>query len=401
MAGSRTRKSTTAQATAAPEPETEFEAVALATALPSSTFRFEAWPTEHKVITQWFGARPEFYKKFGLPGHEGIDFVAPLGSKIFAVAPGTVKRVQETDDGNAYGIHVRIQHVDGYETIYGHFKSAIVKTGDAVNAGQQIGIADSTGNSFGSHLHLTLKHAGETLGKYPNHIVDPTPFVKALLEQGKDGAAYVKDIVPDGTQFQPGQAIPQRWTLRNTGTTAWDDGYTLAYLSGDRIGSPAFVPVSPTGPGATTDVFVDFQAPATPGKYRSVWQMRAPARPGGIPAARFGERMWIDIVVLGAAVPVEPQAIFAEELQAAAPAVQPTTAGAFDTLADLIAAFEGLGADEIAALLDRLPLLAGLEVILRGHAAQLGLLTDPQQQDALTQRTVEQIAALQERLGSR
>jgi murein DD-endopeptidase MepM/ murein hydrolase activator NlpD len=395
MAGTRTRKSRTMAATeAASEAE---DAVARDITPPASTFRFEAWPTEFRVVTQWFGARPEFYKKYGLPGHEGIDFVAPLGSKIFAVAPGTVKRVQATDDGNAYGIHVRIQHVDGYETIYGHFKSAIVKLGDQVAAGQLIGFADSTGNAFGSHLHLTLKHASETLGRYPNHIIDPTPFVKAVLEQGKDGAAYVKDIIPDGTQFQPGQTIQQQWTVRNTGTTAWGDGYALAYLSGDRLGGPASMPVPQTNPGGLADVPVTFQAPDTPGRYRSVWQMLAPAKPGGVPPTRFGERMWVDIMVPEVTVPAQPKELFeVAPVQPPAPILAPMV----DTLADVIASFENMSADEIQALLGNLPLLAGLEVILRGHAAQLDGLVG-EQLDTLTQRTMDHIVGLSERLKAR
>ncbi|MGE5603058.1 MAG: peptidoglycan DD-metalloendopeptidase family protein [Nitrososphaerales archaeon] len=395
MASTRTRKPRAAAAEAAPKTEA---AAGRDIAVPATTFRFEAWPTEFRVVTQWVGARPEFYAKYGLPGHEGVDFVAPLGSKIFAVAPGTIKRVQATDDGNAYGIHVRIQHADGYETIYGHFKSAIVKLGDQVAAGQQIGYADSTGNSQGSHLHLTLKHASETLGRFPNHIVDPTPFVKALLEQGKDGAAYVKDIIPDGTQFQAGQAFEQRWTVRNTGTTAWGEGYTLAYLSGDRIGGPASVPVPETSPGGLADVTVNFQAPAAPGKHRSVWQMLAPAKPGGVvPPTRFGERMWVDIVVPAVAAPAQPKELFEE---AAEQAAAPTPALIIDTLADVIGSFEDMSADEIEALLGNLPLLAGVEVILRGHAAQLGALSG-EQLDALTQRTLDQIVSLSERLRAR
>ena len=275
------------------------------------------------------------------------------------------------------------------------------------SAGQLIGLADSTGNSFGSHLHLTLKHATETLGKFPNHIVDPTPFVKALLEQGKDGAAYVKDLVPDGTKFQPGQAIEESWTMRNTGATAWGDGYTLAYLSGDRLGGPESVPVPVTNPGGLAEVQASFQTPTAPGKYRTVWQMLAPAKPGGVPPARFGERVWVDILVPAAPPVTPPQAAFAqplgiaeglaEQLPLGVPAAA-TEVLTGDTLADLVVSFEGMSADEIGAVLNQLPMLAGMEVILRGYAAQLAAATDSPQRDSLIQHTLDQIVALQQRL---
>jgi hypothetical protein len=231
--------------------------------------------------------------------------------------------------------------------------------------------------------------------------------VKALLEQGKDGAAYVKDLIPDGTQFQAGQAIAQRWTIRNTGTTSWGDGYTLAYLSGDRLGGPESVAVPQTNPGGLAEVPVNFQAPAAPGRYRSVWQMLAPAKPGGVAPTRFGERMWVDIVV-PAAAPVTPP-----ELGLAQPAdlsmglaEQPPLAGVpaapaapmGDILADMIMAFEGMTADEIQAVVSRLPMLAGMDVILRGYAAQLAAVPDSPQRDSLIERTLDQIVALQQRL---
>ena len=131
-------------------------------------------PTEYNVITQHFGVNPQYYAQFGLPGHEGIDFRAPHGTMIFACADGTVYRV-ETADNNNYGIHVRIEHADGYKTVYAHLMKPLVMVGDIVRAGEVIGLADNTGNSHGDHLHLTLK-----LGE---RILDPTPF---LLPFGLD-----------------------------------------------------------------------------------------------------------------------------------------------------------------------------------------------------------------------
>ncbi|NBD35825.1 MAG: peptidoglycan DD-metalloendopeptidase family protein, partial [Chloroflexi bacterium] len=82
------------------------------------------WPTEYGKITQEFGARPEFYQKFGLPGHEGVDFMAPEGSELYAVADGFVSDVRldgnSDPNGKPYGNQVRIQHEGGFTSIYAH-----------------------------------------------------------------------------------------------------------------------------------------------------------------------------------------------------------------------------------------------------------------------------------------
>lgn len=147
-------------------------------------FTFQHWPTEHKVITQTFGNNPEYYARFGLPGHEGVDIRAPLGSLLFAVAPGEVYEVVAYDDGHNYGIRVRVRHSDGYTLTYAHMQSVNVSVGDTVETGQVIGRADNTGNIIGglSHSHITLKNdeaweGGPEYIGYPYNIVDPTPFL--------------------------------------------------------------------------------------------------------------------------------------------------------------------------------------------------------------------------------
>lgn len=166
-----------------------------------SNFRFQAWPSEFRSINQYFGANPQSYAQFGLPGHEGIDIMAPSGSKVFAVAPGTVKMVRNNPQGHNYGKHVRVEHVDGYETIYAHLQDVNVSEGQAVEAGSLLGLADNTGNSFGSHLHLTLKHKGETQGNWPNNMIDPTPFLMPLLGVQKPAGPYTNGWAYDDGIF--------------------------------------------------------------------------------------------------------------------------------------------------------------------------------------------------------
>ncbi|MCI0395368.1 MAG: M23 family metallopeptidase [Chloroflexi bacterium] len=158
-------------------------------------FRFETWPTEFRIINQLFGVNRDFYARFGLPGHEGIDIQAPLGARIFAVAAGRVRVVNTNPAASNYGIHVRIEHADGYETIYGHFQEARVSLNQNVNAGDLLGLAGSTGNSTGPHLHLTLKKRGQSLPGYPENIIDPTPFLLPLLGWREPAGPYTNGWV--------------------------------------------------------------------------------------------------------------------------------------------------------------------------------------------------------------
>ena len=147
------------------------------------------WPTKYKVVTQAFGINPQWYERFGLPGHEGIDMRAPLNSPIYAVWRGTVSRVGWYA---AYGNHIRLSHTIGeniYESVYAHFERPTHwAVGMTVQRGQIIGDADSTGNSSGSHLHFSLKQfSGEKPNTFyqkafdwPYNLIDCTMFFREL-----------------------------------------------------------------------------------------------------------------------------------------------------------------------------------------------------------------------------
>jgi hypothetical protein len=156
-----------------------------------SSFQFEAWPTEFRTINQHFAANPQNYAQFGLAGHEGVDIMAPHGSKIFAVAAGMITLVHTNPNSHNYGIHVRLDHGNGYRTIYAHLQQASVRTGQRVAAGDLLGLADDTGNSFGSHLHLTLKRQGASLPGYPPDFIDPTPYLLPLMGWHRPAGPYV------------------------------------------------------------------------------------------------------------------------------------------------------------------------------------------------------------------
>lgn len=177
-----------------------------------TTFKFEAWPTEYRAINQYFGANPQNYAQFGLPGHEGLDIRAPEGSRVFCVAAGTVASVHSQPVGHNYGIHVRVNHADQYQTTYAHLKQCLVTPGQPVPAGTLLGLANNTGNSFGSHLHLTLKKLDASYLNWPFNIHDPTPFILPLLGWQTPAGPYV-----EGWAYLPGLTLGNGLAQANAG----------------------------------------------------------------------------------------------------------------------------------------------------------------------------------------
>lgn len=120
-------------------------------------------PLTRVFITQKFGLNPSMYKKYGLKGHNGIDFrtkfpTTPLGHcHVRALAPGVVSEVGN-QGRNGYGIFVRVNHDDGSQSVYGHLYKTFVKVGDRITRpslteGTIMALTDNTGASTGSHLH--------------------------------------------------------------------------------------------------------------------------------------------------------------------------------------------------------------------------------------------------------
>ena len=89
--------------------------------------------------------------------HYGTDFAADEGTPVLAFADGTVLAAGE-DEG--YGNYVKLDHGDGFVTLYGHCSALLVSAGETVQKGQTIALVGSTGQSTGPHLHFELMHNG-------------------------------------------------------------------------------------------------------------------------------------------------------------------------------------------------------------------------------------------------
>ena len=89
--------------------------------------------------------------------HEGLDIAAPLGTPVFAVASGVIKKAELL---GGWGNLVVIEHADGYASFYAHLEGFKVKSGDKVTKGQVVATVGSTGISTGHHLHFELRKEG-------------------------------------------------------------------------------------------------------------------------------------------------------------------------------------------------------------------------------------------------
>lgn len=91
--------------------------------------------------------------------HYGMDFTAPVGTKVYATGDGVVRDVQTI--GGGYGRWIMIDHGFDYKTMYAHLSGFSVKIGDQVKRGQVIGYVGNSGTSTGPHLHYEVHKNGE------------------------------------------------------------------------------------------------------------------------------------------------------------------------------------------------------------------------------------------------
>ena len=154
--------------------------------------------------------------------HAGLDFAAPIGTPIYAAADGVVVEGRERYNVSGFGswIWLDCQESVGKDFIYGHVKhdGIMVKAGDRVRAGQQIGVVGNEGQSTGPHCHFEVWGAPGRLGG-PHQ--DPAPYLA--------GAA------------QPGEAVARPVGRQKSGTiygidiSEHNDGLSCARAKGEGI----------------------------------------------------------------------------------------------------------------------------------------------------------------------
>ena len=128
----------------------------------------------------------------------------------------------------------------------------------------------------------------------------PLPTPAGPLAQsfpvGCDDAQFIGENIPDKTVMVPQHNFKKTWSLQNMGTCTWDEGYSFAFKSGDKLSAqPLVINIISekqfTKPSHSQAFVVPMEAPKEKGEFIGFWQMRNDT------GVWFGSLVSIDIIV--------------------------------------------------------------------------------------------------------
>lgn len=134
--------------------------------------------------------------------HTGVDLAAPSGTPIYAAGDGVISYYRWQ---SGYGNKIEIQHVNGYETAYGHLSRYVdgLGVGSKVRQGQLIGYVGSTGQSTGPHLHFEILINGNLVDPLSVKLPKDNVLAQQYRQAFKQAMAQIDDLLArDGTPTQ-------------------------------------------------------------------------------------------------------------------------------------------------------------------------------------------------------
>ncbi len=150
-------------------------------------------PLDTLVISSPYGTRVHPIKQYELY-HMGMDFVTPEGTSVYS---GRAGEVIEAAYEYGYGKVIKIEHDDGYISIYGHLSEIFVNQGDRVEESQLIAASGNTGLSTGPHLHFEVRKDGVAVN--PAYYIEqykkrPFEDLKVLAVKAKQDMFYTSGV---------------------------------------------------------------------------------------------------------------------------------------------------------------------------------------------------------------
>jgi murein DD-endopeptidase MepM/ murein hydrolase activator NlpD len=148
---------------------------AIKRALLASPLQFNA-----RITSGYSRARPHPILG-GVRPHYAVDFGAPIGAPVVAVANG---KVLSAGWSNGYGNLIQLKHNGGLVTGYGHLSKIYpsVRRGATVHQGQIIGLVGMTGLATGPHLHYMMSRNGTPINPLSVKAEPPVPISPALKD---------------------------------------------------------------------------------------------------------------------------------------------------------------------------------------------------------------------------
>lgn len=119
-----------------------------------------------------FPTRGRLSSRFGVRGdpitgvsrfHNGIDLAGSIGTPVVATMSGKVSMLGFNPN---FGRYIILSHPEGFQTLYGHLDSFLVRKGQRVKQGEAIGLMGNSGYSTGSHLHFSIFNRGEPVDPF-------------------------------------------------------------------------------------------------------------------------------------------------------------------------------------------------------------------------------------------
>jgi murein DD-endopeptidase MepM/ murein hydrolase activator NlpD len=150
-----------------------------------------SWPLDYVYMTSPYGSRNGGF-------HYGVDFRARTPVPVYAMAPGVISGVGDTDTecpGVSFGRFILIKYDNGLASTYGHLSLIKVSAGQSVKRGELVGYTGNTGYSTGPHLHVAV---------YARDAVD----IKTIPSKSCSGKILTQPISPINGYLNPVYYLP-------------------------------------------------------------------------------------------------------------------------------------------------------------------------------------------------
>jgi murein DD-endopeptidase MepM/ murein hydrolase activator NlpD len=141
-------------------------------------------PLEFSRVSSGFGMRRHPIAQ-GWRAHKGIDYAAPIGTRVRAVGDGVV---EYAGPKGGYGNVVIVRHHGQYATVYAHLSRVSVKRGERIAQNETIGNVGQTGWATGPHLHYEFRVAGEARNPFSIAMPAANPVPAQEMAQFREQA---------------------------------------------------------------------------------------------------------------------------------------------------------------------------------------------------------------------